>query len=99
MLSTWSRTVEPPSRRSSAREVYRRPCAGVQLTLYTWTVRANTSGASPSTMHTIPRLVGSRIASCHVPQHAAADGIVGCRVMPLDSQAQGSMTSLRCCDR
>jgi hypothetical protein len=97
--TTWVAMGGPRNRSPAARREYRRPSAGVQLTLYTWPVRADTSGCCPSTMHTIPRLVGARIASCHVPQHAAADGIVGCRVTPLDSQAQGSMTSLRCCDR
>ena len=97
MPSTWARTAESPSRRSPARELYRRRSAGVQLTLYTWPVRADTSGCCPSTMHTIPRLVGTRIASCHAMQHASANCIVGRRVTPLGSQAQGSMSSLRCC--
>ena len=97
MPSKMTRIGEPRSRRSGRPELYRRRSAGVQLTLYTWPVRANTSSCCPSTMHAIPRLVGTRIASCHAMQHASANCIVGRRVTPLDSQAQGSMSSLRCC--
>ena len=95
--STSAALTAPPKWSSAAGREYRRPCAGVQLTLCSWPVGADTSACCPRTIHTIPRRLGIRYAACLVTQHATADSIVDGRVTLLASQAQGSTSSLSCC--
>ena len=97
--STSSASRAPPSWCSVARREYRQPYAGAVLTLCALRAHPTSLASCRSTIPTVPRLVGTRFAACRAVHHASVESIVDGRGMPLASQVQGSMSSLRAAGR